>query len=194
MSLFVARLLGIPVPYATLFGRSFPEGEFGQVLDGDLDMPPTSVDGVWSFLNPVRNAVLATFVWKEWSLIDVGFVTKSGVYLAFGDDNVMPKPVITRFIAVKHGREACRFAVLNKHGIALDINVLFRGSKAEVAISALALVEEMADEELQELYLHELNELDEYVRGLTPDERAQEARQCRGRSINEFGMNLVTFV
>lgn len=194
MSLFVRRLLGIPVPYATLFGRSLPEGEFGQVLDGNLDMPPTSVDGVWSFLNPVRNAVLATFVWKEWSLIDVGFVTKSGVYLAFGDDNVMPKPIITRFIAVKHGREACRFAVLNKHGIALDINVLFRGSKAEVAIAALAHVEVMSNEALQEIYMHELNEIDQDAGGLTPDERAHEAKQCFCRSVNEFGMNLVTFV
>jgi hypothetical protein len=194
MTLFLSRLLGISVSYSSLFGSALPKGEFGQVLEGDPSMPPTFVGGFWSFLNPLRNAMLTTFWWKEHSIIDLVSVPKQGVYLMYGDGNVMPIPIFTRFIAVKHGREACRFAVVDARGNNVSFKAFGRHDRDGVCQAVLGIVQDFAGEELVKLFARELNQIADWKGGLMPSELEREARQCLARSINDHGHNLVSFV
>ncbi len=192
--LFIARLFNIPVAFETLFGRPLPEGEFGQMLDGDSSMPSTFIEGRWVFLNPIRNAVLATFVWREYSLLDLGHLPRGGVYLMFGNGNVMPSLIHTRFIAVKHGREACRFAVVDRNGLEVPFTVLGRRDRDGVRQGVIEFVQDLSSHDLASLFVRELNEADDRSGGLTPSERLHEVRECLACAINEGGESLVTFV
>jgi hypothetical protein len=194
MSLFIHRLFGIPVSYSGLFGRNLPEGELGQELEGDPSFPPTSIPFWPAWANACRNAVLATFVWHEYSVLDLGIIPRGGVYVMYGDGNVMPRLVHTRFIAVKHGHEACRFAVLDHCGAEVPYRVIARGTEQNVLLDVLEFVLVMDVAELSFLYVVELNALDSHDGGLAADERERASKRCFEDSVTRSGRDLVTFV
>lgn len=136
MPFFILWLFNIPTPFSRMFSCDFPEGEFGQVLEGDPAVPPTVVETWPAWANAIRNAFLATFVWKTYSVIDLGHSHSGEVYLVFGDGAVMPRRIPTRFIIVKHGREACRFIVANALGFEVKYSVVGRGDQC-AAIDAV---------------------------------------------------------
>ena len=133
--LFVLALLGIPVPYKRIFGSELPEGEFGKMLEGDSEMPPTFISGRWAFLNPIRNAILAMFWWRTYSVLDTFGPNSGGAYMMYADGNVMPRKIYTRFVIVKHGREACRFIIVDARGLRVGYEVVGRGSKAQAKLA-----------------------------------------------------------
>lgn len=130
--LFILALLGIPVPFKRIFGRDLPEGEFGRMLEGDPEMPPTFVSGFWSFLNPIRNAILSMFWWRTWSVLDIGVIPMGPIYLMYGDGAVLPKQIRTQFIAVRHGFEACRFIIASSQGLEIAFSVVARGTREDI--------------------------------------------------------------
>lgn len=140
MLLFLASLLGIPVD----LGRNFGSNSYspkGEELSGDPEMPPTFISGFWGFLNPIRNAFLATFIWREYSLLKVWRSSGIEYRLAFvGGDRrwmAMPAKLSATYIAVKHGRESCKFATIGVDGEEIAFKVLVRGSKGHILRVAL---------------------------------------------------------
>lgn len=105
---------------------------FAQALRGDPLMPVTAKPGWPALANMIRNAYLAKFVWKEFSVIDLGAIPQEARRVMFGEDQVMPGSVLTRFIAVKHGHEGCRFAVINAEGHTVPFDIIARGAKEEI--------------------------------------------------------------
>lgn len=136
--LFILSLLGIPVPYERIFGHELPEGKFGKELEGDPKMPPTSNPKWPAWLNVIRNAVLAMFWWRTYSVLDTFGPISDGVYMMYGDGNVMPRKILTRFVIVKHGFEARRFIIVDADGHSVGYAVIGRGTKAEVVRAMLA--------------------------------------------------------
>lgn len=123
--LSVCRLFGIPVSHGRLFTEA-PDMSFAQVLPGDPLMPITAKPGWPAPANAIRNAYLAKFTWKELSVIDLGATPRQARRVMFGEGQVMPGPVLTRFIAVKHGHEDCQFAVINADGHSVPFTVIGR--------------------------------------------------------------------
>ncbi len=141
MFLIFSRLLGVPVPARMVFGVELPEGEFGKMLEGDPSMPPTTIPTWPAWANAFRNAFLAAFVWREYSALDLGnLCPPGGVYLVFGDGKVLPNQNFTRFIMVKHGREACRFIAVDAMGHEITFNVVGRGDEPRVLDTVEAVI------------------------------------------------------
>lgn len=132
MFLIFARLFGVPVSARAVFGADLPEGEFGQVLEGDPSVPPTTIPTWPAWANAIRNAILAAFVWREYSVLKLdGLCPSEGVYLVYGT-KAMPYQIQSRYIAVRHGREACRFAICDATGVEVPFTVVGRGGETAI--------------------------------------------------------------
>lgn len=137
--LFVYRVIPIPVPFQVAFpDRNFAdESMYGKTLVGDETMPPTAIASWPAFANAIRNAVLAVFWWKTYSVLDMGaWPSKDGAFLVFGAGHVILRKITTRFVAVKHGREACLFAIVNHRGERVRFRVIARGTRRQAIEAA----------------------------------------------------------
>lgn len=127
LPLFLCRLLGIPVPYARLFPKGSLEEIEGQILLGDRNMPPTSIEGASADSNRIRNARLAKTTWKTWTLLRVDEQYLSPIRVMYGTDQVLLADLKTGNIAVRNGAEDCRFAVIDGQGREVGFEVICRG-------------------------------------------------------------------
>lgn len=148
--LAIYRAFGRPVPFQSMFGDVTAPVFHSKTLEGDPTMPPTTKSGIlWWFLNPLRNAYLATFVWREWSVLDLGNAwtqeDQKFVYVVYYDAariysdeerthqaRVLPHMIRTRFVAVRHGRERCTIALVGADGYGRGFSVVARGGMEEV--------------------------------------------------------------
>lgn len=158
LPLFLCVLIGLPVPHRRIFPQyqiSACPGKGSKILDGASDMPPTFVPWLPKLAAELWNAVLAKFVWKEYSLLELKRRDLPSYRVMYGNgrETVMPKRIKTRFVAVRHGREACRFALLNSIGDGEDFTVVARGSEDAIhkAIARELLDEGMSPYELNAL-------------------------------------------
>lgn len=133
-------VFNFPVTFAYLFPRQAEP--VGQRLIGDHEMPATRIPTWPSFANAIRNAVLATFVWRTYSLLKVRRFDPSVPYhLAFGSEGawmVMPRVLTATYIAVKHGHEDCGFATIGVVGNDISYTVLARGDRGAILQACLA--------------------------------------------------------
>lgn len=170
---FTWSFLGIPMPFATYFGRamaSYPGVE-------------TRINGeVGSFFRP------------RYCLIDIGMAVQTEPFAVI-DGRVLPIPVQTRFIAVQHRKGGRRLAIVDRAGEPLDHWVIAHGDAAELGQVALKFARELTDEHLLVLYHHILSDLADSLKGLpTVQARKREARNRLAGSRNCFGEDLITFV
>ena len=136
MVLALACFFGITVPVRMVFKCGLPNSKFGQILVGDPSMPSTLM-ATWPWwVNSVRRAMLAAFVWREYSLLDLGRGRPDGVYVVLENDTVVPCLVYTRFIMVGHGPETGRVTVVNRRGGGVRFEIATRGDRHDVIKSA----------------------------------------------------------
>jgi len=155
--LFLCRLFGIPVSYGRLFPGPWKWCDHrGIVLDGDPGMPPTTLWFLPGFFNKAWNGILALFVWRTYTIFQVGNVF-GHYHVAFRSDfgrsyspevagkwSVMPQQVKTRYVAVKNGKEPCEFAIFNAEvaGQPQGFNVMVCGTKAEIEAALQAILKD----------------------------------------------------
>ena len=132
MVLALACFFGITVPVRMVFRCGLPNSKFGQILVGDPSMPSTLM-ATWPWwVNSVRRAMLAAFVWREYSLLDLGRGRPDGVYVVLENDTVVPCLVYTRFIMVGRGTEADYVTVVDRRGTSVRFEIATWGSRSDV--------------------------------------------------------------